>query len=132
MIFSDIFPLFRVQNFKTKVLNAPKNLLLECLKMFRKRETLNFMMCADSSTDTKTNRRGRKEKNHMSCVRCHISYVMCQMSCIIYHVSLVTNANSYIYPYPCYPHIMYKRLICKDQKTQKIFNTQKIYKIIKI
>ena len=31
MIFSDIFPLFLVQNFKTKVLTAQKNLLLECL-----------------------------------------------------------------------------------------------------
>ena len=33
MIFSDIFVLFLGQNFKTKVLNVPKNLLLECLRV---------------------------------------------------------------------------------------------------
>ena len=31
MTFCDIFPLFLAQNFKTKVLTAQKNLLLECL-----------------------------------------------------------------------------------------------------
>ena len=30
-IFTEIFALFLAQNFKTKVLTAPKNLLLECL-----------------------------------------------------------------------------------------------------
>ena len=31
MIFSDFLPLFLAQNFKTKILTAHKNLLLECL-----------------------------------------------------------------------------------------------------
>ena len=31
MIFGDIFALFLAQNFKTKILTAQKNLLLECL-----------------------------------------------------------------------------------------------------
>ena len=31
MIFSDIFALFVAQNFKTKILTAQRNILLECL-----------------------------------------------------------------------------------------------------
>ena len=37
MIFSDIFALFLAQNFKTKVLTAQKNLLLECLHWSKKK-----------------------------------------------------------------------------------------------
>ena len=66
-------------------------------KQYRIQETLNLLMFADSSTDTKTDKnqqRGKKKKIkqlcHVSCGMCHVSGVRCQMSGVRYQVSGVT------------------------------------------
>ena len=48
----------------------------------RIRETLNLPMCADSSTDTKTDKNGQKGKKKKK--------IMCQVSCVTCHLSPVT------------------------------------------
>ena len=56
------------------------------------RETLNILMCADSSTDTTTDKNWQKgekqnEKNHVSRVTCQVSGVRCQVSHVRCQVS---------------------------------------------
>ena len=85
-----------------------------------KREAPNLSTCADSSTDTKTNRKHRRGHKRICIylygwsVRCHMSGVTCQVSCVMCHVlrvvchlspitwhlltcymSTVTNTNSH-------------------------------------
>ena len=74
-------------------------------KKFRTYETPNCLMCADLSTNTKTDT--QEEKNYItyvtsqiSHVMCHVSHVMCHMSHVTFRVSPVTNAHSHR-PSPC-------------------------------
>ena len=59
----------------------------------RIRDTLNFLMCAETSTNTKTARNKQKRESEfnqkVSCVRCHMSCVICHMSHVMCHVSYV-------------------------------------------
>ena len=57
MIFSDIFALFLAQNFKTKVLTAQKNLLLECLVPDSRSETVGSRISEISIVFHKQNKK---------------------------------------------------------------------------
>ena len=94
--------------------------------------TLNLAMCADSSTNTQTDRKGRKKLIcRMLPVMCHVSYVMFYMSRIACCVSPVTNTKFLI---------MHSRLVFKDQnkknsnnkKTITIIETTKTQKCLKV
>ena len=64
--------------------NKPANFLFFCIW-----GTLNLLTCADSNTDTKTDRngqKGEKEEKNM----CHVSHITCHMSCVMCWVSRVT------------------------------------------
>ena len=78
-------------------------------------ETLNLLTCADSSTDTKTERNGQK------------GYCM---SCVTFLLSLTPTATS-TDPHPGNSPIKHSRLACKDPKSQKQIKTQKIIETTK-
>ena len=87
------------------------------------REALNLLMCADKSTDTKTDRKG-KEKNidiyvmcQMSGVRCHLSLVTCCVLPVTCHLPLMPTATATIPPTANSPTI-HSRLVRKDTGTQ--------------
>ena len=110
------------------------------------RETLNFLTCADSRTDTKTdwNRQKRQKNKKTTCVacqvkgvRCPVSHVSCHMSYVKFYVSLVacqlspvTNTNRPDPP-PANSLIMQNRVNCKDKKNCESFKTQKILELRK-
>ena len=82
------------------------------LEKSRIRDTINFYTCADSSTNTKTDKTDRKGRQKyeqnvlcpLSCVTCHLSHVKCPVSLsrVTCHLSLVTNANIHSHkPSPC-------------------------------
>ena len=75
-------------------------------------ETLNLLTCADSSTDTKTERNGQK------------GYCML---CVIFLLSLTPTATS-TDPHPGNSPIKHSRLACKDPKSQKQIKNQKSLK----
>ena len=64
-------------------------------------ETLNFLMCADSSTDTKKSKKEEKKilkfkvMSKVSSVTCHVSCLMCHVLHVACHLSHVTNTNSH-------------------------------------
>ena len=57
------------------------------------RETLNLSKCGESSTATKTDKRGRNKviKRNMSCVMYHVSHVMRHVSHFACHPEYVSN-----------------------------------------
>ena len=70
-----------------------QKVLVTKVKILRTGDTDSFV-CADSNTDTKTDRNvqigKRKKKFLVSCVRCHMSRVTFYVSCVMCHVSHVT------------------------------------------
>ena len=76
-------------------------------------------MSAGSSTDTKTERKRKTgDKNDI----CRVQDFRCLVSCVIYHLSLVTNAKSHSHrPSSANSRIMLSRLICKELKTENFF-----------
>ena len=75
------------------------NVLLCTLQKNRIWDTLSLSTCADSSTDTKTNRKVQKKiyikkiyiyMCHISHFTCHMSGVRCHMPCVACRVSHVT------------------------------------------
>ena len=61
-------------------------------------ETLNLSICADSSNDTKTDRKGKRknerEKIHVFHLMCQVSHVTCHMSPVVCHLSLTATASA--------------------------------------
>ena len=77
-------------------------------------------MCADNSTDTKTDRKAQQQKmGQLSGVRCPMLNVMCLVSGVMCHLSRVASltptatANK---PPTANSHIIHSRLVCKDPK----------------
>ena len=68
------------------------------------REKLNFLMRADSSTNTRKKRKNNMKKligiKKKSDVSCPVSGVRCHVSPVKSHLLHITNANSHI-PLPC-------------------------------
>ena len=68
------------------------------VELIRIRETLNLLMCADTSTDNKTDRNRQKgrttkyegKKCDMLHVRCQVSHVRCHIVHVACHMSPVT------------------------------------------
>ena len=74
---------------------------------------------------------------HVSCVTgcvsqvmCHVLHVMCRESPVTCHMSLTPTATATDPPTAKSP-TMQNRLVCKDPKTRKKFNMQKIIKTAK-
>ena len=63
-----------------------------CKEKYCLREKLNPLMCADSSTDTKTERKGI-QNIHVSFVTYQVSHVMCRLSCMTCPLSLTPTAD---------------------------------------
>ena len=93
------------------------------LGKFCKRETLNLLTCANSSTNIKTDesRQKGKEKGkyvtgHVSCDMCHVLRVACCLSPVTCHLSLMPQTSATNTP-PANSPIIHSRLVCKDLKT---------------
>ena len=93
-------------------------------------ETLSLLMCADSSTNTKTDRYRQTGfltkffmcqvlcvRCHLLCVTCHMSGVTCHMALVTCHLSLTPTATA-IEPPLANSSIMMAG--CKDQQTRKM------------
>ena len=99
------------------------------------RVTLYLSMCADNSTDTKTDRKRNKKMScftclvshvmcHVFCVTCHVSHVTCRVSPVTCHLSLTPTAAATDPPPAKFP-IMHSRLVSKDTITPKIMQNPK-------
>ena len=64
---------------------------------------------------------------HFSHVKCHVSCVVCLVSHVTCHISLMPTATAIEHP-PANSPNMQSRLVCKDQKPQKILKHKKIIK----
>ena len=78
-----------------------------CKEYSQKYSNIRYTL-ADSSTDTKTDRKGPKWKEKKKCVMCHgtgvtchVLCVMCHVSCFMSHVSPVARRMS---PVTCHLH----------------------------
>ena len=88
------------------------------------RETLNLLTCADSRTNTKTDRKGEEEEKNVSCQVSGVQYQMLSVNC---HLSPVMNANSHSHrPPPCLlPHYAQQANLQKiKKKPHKILNSK--------
>ena len=103
-----------------------------------KKDTLNLSICADSSTNTKTDKNGQKGKKkkkkekyificNVGCVgcqvsgaMCHISYVMCHVS----HVAFSAMAQTHIYTTSGYLSVETKL----SQRAESVKNSQESQK----
>ena len=87
------------------------------------RETLNLFMCANSSTDTKTdkNKQKKKQKNHVTCVTC-------QVSCVAGHLSPIIKTTTTATTYSTHANfpLFYNMLLCMDP--EKINCKEKTFK----
>ena len=77
-----------------------------------KKGTLNLMMFAYSSTNTKTD---RKKDFFLSRFMCQVSHlcIMCHVLCVTCHLSPATDPPTDNSP------TMHSRQVCKSQKSQK-------------
>ena len=82
------------------------------------RETLNLLMCADNSPNTKkSTKRKFKQKNPLSCVTFHVSCVCvtCCVSPFTCLLSLTPTGTPTDLP-PANSPTMHSRLVCEDQQ----------------
>ena len=103
----------------------------------RIRETMNILMSADSSTDTKVDRnrkKGKKKIKNRINIMCHMSFVTCLVSCVMCHLARITCHLSLTLtvtvtdPPPAISPIMHSRLVFKDLKPELILKRKKLSK----
>ena len=94
-------------------------------KTSRMQETLNLLMCAESSGTTKQTETDKKGEKNRRYVKFHVSNVTSHVSCVVYivshfacHLSLMPTARAKD-PLPDNSPIMPSRLVCKDPKPEE-------------
>ena len=89
---------------------------------------MNLLICADSSKDTKTDRKQKEEEeNNVMCqvsgVTCHMLPITCHLSPVTCHLSITPTATTADPPPANSPTIMHSRLVSKAPKFQNILKT---------
>ena len=101
-------------------------------------ETLNLSTCADSSTNTKS-QKNIKKKNlclffsircQVSDVRCHVSCVTCHLSYVTCHISITPTVTA-MDPPPANSPTMHIRMVRKDPQII-YFSAGKLYTIYEL
>ena len=94
-------------------------------KKSRIRETLNLSTCADSRTDTKTDKNGQRKirrKNFMTNFTCRVSPVTCHPLHVTCHLSLTPTATATATDPAPANSLCTLGWLAKTQKKPKIFN----------